>query len=325
MKKPESLLAIIFLSVFWSCFPLLSAQQMYLEENRACRYLEEGKIDDAILLLTNKLNRYPRNYDCHLYLGVAYYLRGDFDKSMETLNKVEFETERIEKARGTMQAGKRMEDFSQEDLYLAQRADIVFTKGRRGILKFALGMLYKKSGDYKNAQKRFNEALKYHYPQPEAGKQLVVVDCFLKDFREARKNLEEVFKTEAKSDALSFLDGYIAYYLNEEAKAIEIFSQISASMPDAKRNLATAYYNQGNYAKALEIWEDMLKLDPKDVDSLRNTGRAYFHLGQTEKGQEQFHKSGLEIKVEKYSPKTIPLTLIDLFPESSFHFQCDAT
>ncbi len=215
MKKLETLLATIFFSALWSAFPLLSAQQMYLEENRACRYLEEGKIDDAILLLNNKLKRYPRNYDCHLYLGVAYYLKGNFEKSMETLNKVEFETERIEKARATMQAGKRLEDFSQEDLYLAQRADIVFTKGRRGILKFALGMLYKKSGDYKNAEKRFSEALKYQYPEPEARKQLAVVDCFLKDFKEARKHLEEIFKTEEKSDALRFMDGYIAYHLNE--------------------------------------------------------------------------------------------------------------
>ncbi len=100
--------------------------------------------------------------------------------------------------------------------------------------------------------------------------------------------------------------------------------QISETMPDAKRNLATTYYNQGNYAKAVEIWEEILKSDPKDVDALRNTGRAFFHLGQKEKGQEQFQKAGLTMKVEKYSLKTIPPILIDLFPESPFGFQCDA-
>ena len=97
MKKFESLSAIMAFSLLWSGVPLLSAQQTYLEENKACRYLEEGKIDDAVLLLTSKLQRYPHNYDCHLYLGVAYYLQGDLEKSMATLTKVEFETEKIDK------------------------------------------------------------------------------------------------------------------------------------------------------------------------------------------------------------------------------------
>jgi tetratricopeptide (TPR) repeat protein len=63
--------------------------QSYLEEVRACQYLEQGKLDEAIRLLDRKLKRYPRNFDCHLYLGLAHYLKGDFETAKSTISKVE--------------------------------------------------------------------------------------------------------------------------------------------------------------------------------------------------------------------------------------------
>lgn len=322
MKKLLTLFIGTFLLAFWIEIPFSHAQQMYLEENRACKYLEQGKIDEAALLLNRKLKRYPHNYDCHLYLGLAYYLKGDFQKSMETLSKVEFETERLEKAKSTMAAGKRMDSFSQEDAYLGQSSAVVFTKERKGILKFALGMLYKKNKDFKNARKRFSDALKYKYPEVEARKQLLVVYGFLKEYKKAKKQLEELLKSGEKNDELCFMEGYVASYLKDEVQAIKSFSRISEAKLWAKRNLATVYYNQGNYDKALEIWQEILEENPQDADSLKNSGRAYFHLGQKEKGQEQFDKIGLKIRVEKYSPKTIPLILVDFFPDVGFEFQC---
>lgn len=322
MKKLLTLLVGMILLAFWIEIPFSSAQQMYLEENMACKYLEQGKIDQAILLLNRKLKRYPRNYDCHLYLGLAYYLKGDFQNSIKTLSKVEFETERLEKAKSTIQAGKSMDSFSQEDAYLSGSSAVVFTKERTGVLKFALGMLYKKNKDYKNSSKRFSDALKYKYPEIETRKQLLVVYCFLEEYKKAKKELEELLKSEKESDELCFMKGYVVHYLKDDAQAIESFSRISENMIWAKQNLAIVYYNQGNYNKALEIWQEILAENPEDVNSLKNSGRAYFHLGQKEKAQEQFDKIGLKIKPEKYSPKTIPLILVDPFPEVGFDFQC---
>jgi tetratricopeptide (TPR) repeat protein len=322
MKKLLILSVGMVLLAFWVEIPLSSAQQMYLEENRACKYLEQGKIDQAILLLNRKLKRYPQNYDCHLYLCLAYYLKCDFQNSLKTLSKVEFETERLEKAKSTIAAGKSMSNFGQEDAYLSGSSAVVFTKERTGVLKFALGMLYKKDKDYKNASKRFSEALKYKYPEIKTREQLLVVNCFLEEYKKAKEELDEILKSEEESDELSFMKGYVSYYLKEEAQAIESFSRISETMIWAKQNLAIVYYNQGNYNKALEIWQEILAENPDEVNSLKNSGRAYFHLGQEEKAQEQFDKIGLKIKPEKYSPKTIPLIFVDLFPEAGFDFQC---
>ncbi|MBA7627229.1 Beta-barrel assembly-enhancing protease [subsurface metagenome] len=325
MRKHLALFMGILLFTFCLTLPSGFAQEMYLEENRACSYLEKGQVDEAIRLLKRKLRRYPNNFDCHLFLGLAYYLQGDFEKSMKTLNKVEFETERLEKAKGTMSAGKKMDDFSQEDAYLSQSGGMVFTKGRRGVMKFALGMLYRKNKDFKNASKRFSGALKYKYPETEARKQLLVVHCRLKGYKKAKKELDKIIKAGEISDELCFLEGFVGSHLKDEAKAIENFSQISEIFPEAKRNLATVYYNQGKYDKALEIWEKILEVNSQDRGALLSAARAYFHLGQKEKGQEYFDKMGLTMKVEKYSPKKMPLILVDLYPDVQFDFQCQAS
>jgi tetratricopeptide (TPR) repeat protein len=325
MKKPLALFMGITLLALCLTLPSSFAQEMYLEENRACSHLEKGQVDEAIILLKRKLRRYPNNFDCHLYLGVAYYLQGDFEKSMKTLNKVEFETERLEKAKGTMSAGKKMEDFSQEDVYLAQSGGMVFTKGRRGVMKFTLGMLYRKNKDFKNASKRFSEALKYKYPEIEARKQLLAVLCRLQEYKKAKKHLEKIIKAGETSDELRFLEGFVGNYLKDEAKAIENFSKIPEIFPEAKRNLATVYYNQGKYEKSLEIWEKIIESNPQDKGALLSAARAYYHLGQKEKGQEYFDKMGLTMKVEKYSPKKMPLILVDFYTEVKFDFQCQAS
>jgi len=325
MKKPLALFMGTILLAFCLNLPSSFAQEMYLEENRACSYLEKGQVDEAIRLLKRKLRRYPSNYDCNLFLGLAYYLQGEFEKSMKTLNKVEFETERLGKAKGTMSAGKKMGEFSQEDAYLSQSGGMVFTKGRRGVMKFALGMLYRKNKDFKNASKRFSEALKYKYPETEARKQLLVAYCRLKEYKKAKKEVDKIIKAGGISDELRFLEGFVGNYLKDEVKAIGNFSKISEIFPEAKRNLATVYYNQGKYDKSLEIWENILEVEPEDRGALLSAARAYFHLGQKEKGQEYFDKMGLTMKVEKYSPKKMPLILVDLYPDVQFDFQCQAS
>jgi tetratricopeptide (TPR) repeat protein len=294
--------------------------QSYLEEVRACGYLEQGKIDAAIRLLERKLKRYPRNFDCHLYMGLAHYLKGDYEKAMSTISKVEQEIKEMSAAPAAITSDVTYVDADR----VGQMAGTVFTKGRRGILKYSLGMLYKKEGKFDDAKKRFEEAQKYKYPEIEIRKQLMIVKCRLKDYKGAKKELEKLQKAGEKSDELSFFEGYLSAYTKNETKALESFSQIVDSMLAAKQNLAAVNYNTGDYQKALDIYLEILEENPKDAESLKNSGRAYHHLGQTEKGQAQFDIIGLKMKVEKYSPKKIPLVLIDPYADVQFVFMCDA-
>ena len=294
--------------------------QAYLEEVRACQYLEQGKIDEAIRLLERKLKYYPRNFDCHLYLGLAQYLKGDMTQAKDILSRVEQEIKEIGAAPAAITSDRTYADVDR----VGGMAGTVFTKGRKGILHFSLGMLYKKEEDFKTAKDRFEDARKYDYPELEARKQLMIVKCQLKDYKDAKKELERLQKAGQTSDELSFCEGYIAANTKDDAKAIQSFEKIADSMLEAKQNLAAVYYNKGDYQKALDIYLEILEENPQDAESLKNSGRAYHYLGQTEKGQAQFDIIGLKMKVEQYSPKTIPLVFIDPFDDVQFSFMCDA-
>lgn len=295
--------------------------QAYLEEVRACHLLQEGKPEEALRLLERKLKRYPNNFDCHLYEGVALYFLGKKDEAFKVLNKVEFETEKLAKAGGTLEAGKRLQAFSQEDLYLAQRGGVVFSKERKGLLKYALAMIYKEKRDYKNARKRLEEALRVDYSPSEVRRQLGLINCFLKDYKAAEKVLQPLFSTAAPR--IEFLQGYILYHQGQVEKARQIFEKLSPDLTLARKSLACLLYNEQQYWESLSLWEALLKDNPRDVQAKRNQARCYFHLGEKDKAQQIFDEMGLKIKVEKYSPKKIPLLLADLFPKPEFDLLCD--
>lgn len=313
MKKMAAVLLALFISFISSSFA-----QSYLEEVQACELLSMGKIDEALALLNRKLKYYPHNMDCKLYQGLAYYLRGDFEQAMTTLSKIEFEVDKISKSPASMTTDVTTADINS----IAAKGGDFFSKQRKGILKFSLGILYKNKQDYKNAQKRFDDALKAGYPENRAREQLLVVHSFLEDFKKAAGHLKKLQKAGESSPALTFMDGYISYYQKDTERAVEQFSKVSGEIAGANRNLAAIHYNKGEYQKALDVWLGILAENPGDAVSLRSSGRAYFHLGQKDKGQEQFDKAGLQMQVEKYSPKTIPLDMVDLFTDITFDFQC---
>jgi len=297
--------------------------QAYLEEVRACRLLEQGQAEEALKLVESKLKRYPRNYDCLLYKGLALYFLGDQEEAFKVLEKVEFETEKLAKAGGTLEAGKRLQAFSQEDMYLAQRGGVVFTKKRKGLLKYALGILDKRKKDYKRARKHLEEALKAEYLPDEARRQLCLINCFLKDYKEGEKIIQPLLASAQKEATVSFLKAYLDYYLGRQKEARKSLEELADHFLLARKDLACLLYNDKQYQESLAIWESLVEENPKDIYAQRNRARCYFYLGEKEKAQQIFDDLGLKLKVEKYSPPTIPLILEDLFPQPRFDFLCD--
>jgi len=320
MKKP----IIVFLIIGPLLFPLFCRAQAYLEEEMACQSLEQGRVEEAIALLAGKIQRYPRNYDCHLYLGVAYYLKKDWAKAMQILNRVEFEVEKVDQAKNTLEAGKRLPEFGQEDAFLAQSAGVVFTKEKKGLLKFTLGLLYKRKGDFKEAGKRLEDVFGSPYPEAEARRQLAVVYAGLREYRKSSEELDRLRAIVGDDESSDFLDGYVSYYLKDESRALEKFRESQGKILESRKNLAIIYYNQGNFQSSLEIWNAVLAENPLDAEALKNTGRCYYQMGDKERAQQQFDKLGLKIKPEKYSPKTILLVFTDVFPEAKIDLQCRA-
>lgn len=59
---------------------------------------------------------------------------------------------------------------------------------------------------------------------------------------------------------------------------------------DERSNEGDRYYKQGKYEEAVKSYTEFLRLNPKDVKSLYNRGRAYQELGQTDKALEDFNQ-----------------------------------
>jgi len=307
----------VLLLFLFICGPLPFGQSSP-EEIQACRLLEQGQPQKAAEMMERNIKRYPNNYDSRLYLGLSYMLMGDAGKAAKELHKVERDTEQASAAPAAITADRTYADTDR----MGGRSGRLFSRTRRGLLKYALGMLMKQARDYKNARQRFEEAVKSGYPEGPARKQLVMINCLLKEYDRAAKEFETLSRPEPADDSQAFLAGYIAWQTGNPEIAEARFSELAEAMPPARRNLAVILYNRGEYRKALDIWLGILEQSPRDADSLKNSGRAYYHLGETDKGQAQFDTLGFKMKVEKYSPKTIPLMLIDLYPEPEFDFMC---
>jgi tetratricopeptide (TPR) repeat protein len=100
---------------------------------------------------------------------------------------------------------------------------------------------------------------------------------------------------EALSDSANFYNRGLAYaQLGEFAQAIEDFNQALRLEP----KLAVAYYNRGfvyfgkrEYEKAVEDFSESLRLDPKFAAAYNNRGTTYGALGQLERAITDFDRA----------------------------------
>ncbi len=68
----------------------------------------------------------------------------------------------------------------------------------------------------------------------------------------------------------------------------------TACSKSSESDVADQYFKQGNYDKAIASYDAFLKLDPENIKSLYNRGRAYEELGKFDKAISDYH-SVLEI------------------------------
>jgi tetratricopeptide (TPR) repeat protein len=65
---------------------------------------------------------------------------------------------------------------------------------------------------------------------------------------------------------------------------------IASSCQDENSLVGDQYFEAGNYEKAIDAYNDYLKLKPRHVKTIYNRGRCYQELGQYDKAMEDFNK-----------------------------------
>jgi tetratricopeptide (TPR) repeat protein len=271
----------------------------------ACRFINEGKIDDAIKILERDLKIRPWNHDLRLYLGISYYLKNEKDLALKELEKIEKE---LKKMTGSARS------FGDQRIFLSmgmERKDRgVFSPENKGLFNFCYGIVLKEKGEFKEAEKKLKEAMKEGYNETEVKLQLIDLAIKEKKFDKAKKELDSILKSVEEDEDILFIKGYIYSKTGKLDEAVGCYEKILSLNPDyisAKKNLGIISYNKGNYQEAINIFSEILDKYSEEKDVLINMGRAYFHLGDKEKAQEFFEQVGVKIPVERYSPKKLPL------------------
>lgn len=313
-----ALAALMFFCLRPSACPLLAQGLASLEES-ACQSLDKGEIDEAVQLLQKALEMNPDNLNALLYLGIALYLKNDLEDAGTKFAKIEREVDRM------IGASRPFGDeVAFTELGMDRKAERLFSQERRGLLYFCRGLSMKEARDWKNAEKKFKEALKQKYDERAVRLHLFDISIKKQDLKAAAEQLSDLKKIKEESELSIFLDGYLRYREGDSAGALASFQKLASTNDAAKNNVALLYYNGGDYSKARQIWEEILSENPEDREAQINIGRASFHLGETEKAQECFNQAGIKLPLEKASPQKIGLTYESLLKGLKFDLMCQA-
>ena len=69
-----------------------------------------------------------------------------------------------------------------------------------------------------------------------------------------------------------------------------LFAIIAISCQDENSLIGDQYFESGQYEKAVEAYNEFLRLKPRHVKTIYNRGRCYQELGEYEKAMEDFEK-----------------------------------
>jgi TPR repeat protein len=324
-------ISLILLSI---SFSLLCFQQDPVLK-MVCPHIKEGKdLDKVIEILNNDLKNRPWNHDVRLYLGIAYLIKGEKDAADELVKKI---AEQVEALSGSNRPLVNVSDTSQESperesgnvadalRFRQKRERGVLSQENLGLFYFTDGILLKLKGKSKDAEKRFKAAIKAGYEESDARLQLIDLYIATNNIKAADKEVSTYSKISKDEATIYFLKGYMYYQNNKPKEARSSFEKALSLNPDflmAKKNVALLEYNAGNYQKAIEILQEIIQKHPSDKDAHINLGRAYYHNGELEKAEQEFHTVEITIAVDKYSPKKIPLLTLELSNELTFKLIC---
>ena len=77
-------------------------------------------------------------------------------------------------------------------------------------------------------------------------------------------------------------------------KAVLIWAILSIALlwscKDERSVLGDQYFAQGKYQKAIDAYTEYLRLEPFDIKSIYNRGRAYEELGKFDKAMDDFNR-----------------------------------
>jgi tetratricopeptide (TPR) repeat protein len=271
-------------------------------------YMEQGKLDQAILEFNFVLAARPRDDRVRYYLGAAYVEKEAFDQALSEFKRISPESnlysdsrrsivlilkkqKRIEEAIQIMEESIRVKP-NDVDLYLIlaaffenenqlQRALETLTKGldqnREDVeIHFQLGAIYDKLGDFDNMVAQMKEVLRL---DPDHADTLNYLGYSYADrgihLEEALQLIQKAMTLKPNTGYITDSLGWVYFKLGNYEKAVIELEKANQLIPDdpiVTEHLADSYLKLNRIEKAIEFYRKAQKLDPKSdqMERLKN-------------------------------------------------------
>jgi superkiller protein 3 len=282
---------VVFMFMFGSLTILQSATiPFYAEEHlhKGNEYFSRQQYEEAIREYKDAI-LFAKEYDeAYFRLGYVYMVMNNYEEAKNNFLQA------IELRENYMEAhyclGQVYQKLAKPDMAKAQehclKAVELFDSDTPKLVKLgsftALGNCYRAMENYPKAVEYYEKALKINPDQLSVLNNMAVVYLEQNDFNNAKKYYEKAIKVNPDySPAYTGLAG-VYKALGNTDKAIEIYNNILADIdsndPEVRKQLGDIYMAQEKFELALEHFEYLTKLEPKNSNHWNDLGIAYDSL-----------------------------------------------
>lgn len=212
-------------------------------------YFDNHQFQKAIDL-TQKCSNCP---DADRIMGMSYYNLEDYGKAVILLQKAISKDDKDAESAYTL--GRTYLELENEKNAIPQFQRAIALEPSRNVWMYELGLIYYSQDDYKNALKYLNMADVAGYNKTN-------------DFYE---NV-----------------GFAQLYTGDIQNGMKTLAEIMQRKPnntELLNNIAQAMYDTKHYDEAINYYEKLLTINPKDARSLFMAGMTFQKKGDKEKGQ----------------------------------------
>lgn len=271
MKKLASIL-IAFLFVSPS---LYSEQEDILKE--ADLLLDMMEYKPAIDYYLKAISGYPRKRDVRKRIGYAYFKSKKIDEALKFLKEeLDLFPDNADAYDLLVHILFKLNKLDEADNFLEKHGfQIKLTENNpymSGLTHFILGMYFKEIKEYGKAKEYFRKAIEKRYDLVKCYVQLIDMELMQGRLEFANQILIKAGQLYGMHPEFFFMDG-LRYFeksktnINFLIRATESFERALELNPyfrDALFNLACLRYNNKNFKKASEYFEQILKIEPEN-------------------------------------------------------------
>ncbi len=207
-----------------------------------------GEYQDAIKYYNDFLEHYPNNKEAGNLLANSYLNLKDYKNSIAQYEKVK------------TAHPNTFQEYSE------------------------LGLAYLRNKDYTNAKKCFNEAIQINPKDYISYGNLAVVQSYLKENDLAYENYKTAFSLNPELNDLKFDYGNLLNTMGKKEDAIAAYQEYLKAHPEDKNAyiaLGAIYQKEGNNISAIEILKQGTKIS-SDFDIKNELGKSYYQNGNYE-------------------------------------------